>query len=170
MIRADRLDFCANANGATASPEGWIIYPHMKDGKVVNLSARALNKEARDKSRNLPGSKQVYVADVDLRIKPYWGDGEVLRLREDGLVLVEGQADAESVRAFGWPAWAMCGAPIDEENNPQLAATLRKRAQHATIYAAMSNDAAGRKFAEKVCETLGPLTRIVFWPKAERGG
>jgi hypothetical protein len=59
----------------------------------------------------------------------------------------------------------MCGAPIDEENNPQLIAALRKKAQHATLYAAMSNDTAGRKFAEKICETLGPLTRIVFWPK-----
>ena len=92
---------------------------------------------------------------------------ERVNLRDDGLVLVEGQADAESCRAWGWPAWAMCGAPIDEENNPQLIAALRKKGQHATIYAAMSNDAAGRKFAEKISETLGPLTRIVFWPKAK---
>ena len=173
LIRADGLDFCANANGAEASPEGWIIYPHVKGGKVTYLSARALNKATKDKSRNIPGQRQIYRADVDLTITLTLTPGlsqserEVLRLRDDGLVLVEGPADAESVRAWRWPAWAMCGSPIDEENNPQLMAALRKKAERQTIYAAMSNDTAGRKFAEKIADALGPLTRVVFWPKVK---
>lgn len=162
LIRADGMDFCANASGDEVSPEGWIIYPHMKNGKCVYLSARALNKATRDKSRNLPGSRQVYRADGDLRL----GD-DTLRLRDDALVLVEGPADAESVRAWGWPAWAMCGAPIDDEDNPQMMQALRKKAERVTIYAAMSNDAAGRKFADKIAQALGPLTRIVLWPRKD---
>lgn len=165
LIRADGKDFCANAGGDEVSPEGWIIYPHAKSGKVLYLSARAMNQETKDKSRNLPGSRQIYRADVDLNLSLAPEGREIWRLREDGLVLVEGPADAESCRAWGWPAWAMCGAPITEEDNPQLIADLRKKSQHATLYAAMSNDAPGRKFAEKICETLGPLTRIVLWPK-----
>ena len=161
LIRADGKDFCANANGANVSPAGWLIYPHIKGGKVVYLSARALNPATKDKSRNLPGPRQVYRADTDLRFTADQG----VRLRDDGLVLVEGPADAESCRAWGWPTWAMCGAPIDEADNPHLIAALRKTAQHATIYAAMSHDVAGRKFAEKIAGTLGPLTRIVLWPK-----
>lgn len=162
LIRADGLDFCANANGSEVSPEGWIVYPHWRGGKCVYLSARALNKATKDKSRNIPGTRQIYRADTDLK----FGD-ETLRLRDDGLVIVEGPADAESVRAWRWPAWAMCGAPIDMDSNPQLIAALRKRAERQTLYAAMSNDSAGRKFAEKIADVLGPLTRIVFWPKRD---
>lgn len=162
LIRADGLDFCANANGAEVSPEGWIVYPHWRGGKVVYLSARALNKATKDKSRNLPGSRQVYRADTDLKL-----GAEMLRLRDDGLVLVEGPADAESVRAWGWPAWAMCGAPIDADSNPQLMAALRRKLEHGTVYVAMSHDTAGRRFADKIAQALGPLTRIVLWPRKD---
>lgn len=160
LIRADGRDFCANANGAEVSPEGWLIYPHLHRGKVVYLSARALNATTKDKSRNLPGARQIYRADADLRL-----DGNWLRLRDDGLVLVEGPADAESCRAWRWPAWAMCGAPIDDESNPELMAALRQKAQRATLYVALSNDTAGHQFADKISAALGPLTRLVFWPK-----
>jgi DNA primase catalytic core len=159
LIRADGKDFCANANGDTVSPEGWIVYAHLRGSKVAYLSARALNKTAKDKNRNLPGPRQIYRADTDLHL------GEnTLRLRDDGLVIVEGPADAESVRAWGWPAWAMCGAPIDEASNPHLMAALRKKAKHATIYVAMSHDSTGLRYADELAASLGPLTRIVLWP------
>lgn len=176
LIRADGTDFCANANGDKVSPEGWIVFPHVVSGKVVYFSARALNKETKDKSRNLPGPRQVYRADTDVRYKEAVIDEKTgatkmverrLALRDDGLVVVEGPADAESVRAWGWPAWAMCGSPVDEDNNPRLVDDLRKRAKEQTLYAAMSNDVAGKRFAEKFSDTIGPLTRIVYWPKAK---
>jgi DNA primase catalytic core len=171
LIRADGKDFCANANGDEVSPEGWIIYPHMKNGKCVYLSARALNKAAKggDKSRNIPGSRQVYRADGDLRFTAENAEGaeKKIVLRDDALVLVEGPADAESVRAWGWAAWAMCGAPIDDESSPQMMAALRKKMEHGTVYAAMSHDTAGKRFAEKIAQALGPLTRIVLWPRKD---
>jgi hypothetical protein len=158
LIRADGRDFTANANGAEASPDGWLVYPHYVGRRVVYFNTRALTPGVKDKSRNLPGPRKIYRADTDL---------PGLVLRDDGLVLVEGSMDAESVRSWHWPVWAMCGAPIDEADNPDLIAALRKRAERQTIYAAMSNDAPGRKFADKIAAVLGPLTRIVLWPKAK---
>ena len=65
LIRMDGRDFCANANGHAVSPEGWLIFPHFWRGKVAYLSARALNPETRDKSRNLPGpAVSMRVVDV----------------------------------------------------------------------------------------------------------
>lgn len=172
LVRADGRDFTANANGDKVSPDGWIVYPHVRGGRVVYLSARAValgttsHVEGGDKSRNLPGPRQVYRADTSL-------EGVQLNA-PTGLVIVEGPADAESVRAWGWPAWAMCGSPMEDNNGlgqerigERIVDALRKRAEKETIYAAMSNDAAGARFADKLGEMIGPLVRIVLWPKAE---
>jgi len=159
LVRADGRDFTANAEGDKVSPDGWLIYPHTRGGRCVYLSARAVSQvEGGDKSRNLPGPRQVYRADSNI--------GEVLPA--DKLVLVEGPADAESCRAWGVAAWAMCGAPVGEDENgkPTLEA-LRKRAEHSTLYAAMSNDEAGKHFADKISELVSPLMRVVLWPRPE---
>ncbi len=155
LIRADGRDFTANANGHTLSPEGWLIYPHAERGKIVYLSARALAKiDKGDKSRNLPGPRQVYWAN--------WPLADALS--DDGLVITEGQADAETVRAWGYPALALCGVSLG--NADGLVQQLQKRvAGGATLYLGLSNDAAGHKAARTLAERLGPLTRIVDWPK-----
>lgn len=179
LIRSDGRDFTANADGDKVSPAGWLIYPCIMNGRVTWMTARACGEiKQGSKSRNLPlsqmlGSRQIYRADHDL-----W-DGQAADqdhprgrrvgpiLRDDGLVLVEGPADAETCRAWGWPAWAMLGAPVNEEENKALVDDIRKRAERGTLYAAMSNDTAGLNFANKISEMIGPLTRIVFWPKPE---
>jgi DNA primase catalytic core len=160
LLRADGRDFSANAEGDMVSPDGWLIYPHHRGGKVVYFSGRAVSQvDGGDKSRNMPGSRQVYRAD---------GNIISLILPADKLVLVEGPADAESCRAWGLAAWAMCGAPVsDDENGKATLDVLRKRAEHSTLYAAMSNDVAGQRFADKVGELISPLVRIVLWPRAE---
>ena len=160
LLRADGKDFTANADGDTVSPDGWLIYPHHRGGKVVYFSGRAVSRiEGGDKSRNLPGPKQVYRAD---------GNIMPIILPADKLALVEGPADAESCRAWGLAAWAMCGAPVsDDENGKVTLEVLRKRAEHSTLYAAMSHDEAGQRFADKIGELISPLVRIVLWPRPE---
>ncbi len=68
---------------------------------------------------------------------------------------------------MGLAAWAMCGSPIDDESNPQLMAALRKKQEHGNVYVAMSHDTAGRRFSDKIAQALGPLTRIVLWPRKD---
>jgi len=95
VIRADGLDFTANGDGAKASPDGYIIYPHTWNGRTIYFSARALKpRDPNDKSRNLPGERQVYWALVS-------GD--------PNLIIVEGQSDAESLKQLGRSALALCG-------------------------------------------------------------
>jgi DNA primase len=139
LLRADGLDFTANANGQAASPSGWLIYMHRIGGRVDYLSARALHPaDPKDKSRNLPGSKHIYRAEVR-------GDS--------GLIVVEGQADAESWRQLGRSAWALCGTSLDDAD----AATIRAR---KPVTLMLDNDQSGQARTNDVAQAIGPLTMI----------
>ena len=156
LVRADGLDFTANGNGASASPDGYVIYPHIWNGRTTYFSARALNPiDPNDKSRNLPGERQVYWALVP-------GDSN--------LILLEGQTDAESLRQVGRSALALCGVG----NLPAVELDrLRKR---KTVYLALDNDLLQEGISseeqdqirkrkanttERLCESLGALTMVV---------
>lgn len=156
VIRADGLDFTANGDGAKASPDGYIIYPHTWNGKTTYFSARALKpKDPDDKSRNLPGERQVYWALVP-------GDSN--------LIIVEGQSDAESLRQLGRSALALCGVG-------NLSAQEIERCQkRRVVYLALDNDLHKSKLpsaeqdkirkrkanvTRRLCEALGALTMIV---------
>ena len=156
LIRADGLDFTANANGKNASPDGYIVFPHTWNGRCVYFSARALNPvDPDDKSRNLPGERQVYWALVP---------GDL------NLVIVEGQTDAESLRQVGRSALALCGVG----NMPQH--EIERIEKRRTVYLVLDNDLLKTGLsgieAEKIrkrqadatsrlCEILGPLTMVV---------
>jgi 5S rRNA maturation endonuclease (ribonuclease M5) len=156
VIRADGLDFTANGDGAKASPDGYIVYPHTWNGKTTYFSARALKpKDPNDKSRNLPGDRQVYWALVP-------GD--------PNLIIVEGQSDAESLRQLGRSALALCGVG-------NLSAQDVERVQkRRVVYLALDNDLHKTKLnaaeqdkvrkrkanvTRRLCEALGALTMIV---------
>jgi DNA primase catalytic core len=139
LLRADGLDFTANANGQAASPNGWLIYVHRVVGRVDYLSARALHPaDPKDKSRNLPGSKHIYRAEVR-------GDG--------GLIVVEGQADAESWRQLGHSAWALCGTSLNDAD----AAAIRAR---KPVMLMLDNDNPGQARTTDVARAIGPLVMI----------
>lgn len=156
LVRADGLDFTANANGKNASPDGYIVFSHTWNGRCVYFSARALNPvDPDDKSRNLPGERQVYWALVP-------GD--------PNLVIVEGQTDAESLRQVGRSALASCGVG----NLPQheIERTQKRRAVYLmldndllkTDLASIEADKIRKRQADatsRLCETLGPLTMVV---------
>jgi CHC2 zinc finger/Domain of unknown function (DUF927) len=153
LLRLDGRDFTANHNGDKASPAGWLIYIHWNGGRVDYLSARAIDPiDPSDKSRNLPGRRQVYRAEV----------------RADrNVVLVEGQADAETLRQLGVSAWALCGAALDD-------ADVRTLARRRAVYLALDDDTHRQgdeaetedraketaKHAAKIADRLGPLTMI----------
>jgi DNA primase len=139
LLRRDGLDFTANANGQAASPKGWLIYVHRERGRVMYLSARALSPiNPSDKSRNLPGTKQLYRAEVN-------GDR--------GVALVEGQADAESLRQLGYSAWALCGKTLSE-------ADVNALSRRKPVYLVLDNDVAGQERLSAIAGQIGPLTMI----------
>lgn len=149
LLRKDGRDFTANAEGGSVSPEGWLIYVHRAGGRVEYLSARALNPDPdlKDKSRNLPGDKQIYRADVR-------GD--------EGLVIVEGQADAESWRQWGYSAWALCGTTFSD-------ADLKAIKSRKKVFLGLDSDEAGRERTEEVAKAVGPLVMILpAYPKSHK--
>ena len=176
LIRADGRDFTVNGVGDKISPAGWLIYSHRESTGakpkackecetdtwhsnsdkqclkhaasyehikgVISLSARALNPEAEggDKSRNMPGQRYMYKAEVP-------------GMRE--IILCEGQADAESYRAMGFSAWALCGLGNIPEND------LQRLKQRPVVYVGMDGDEAGQKKQNEIAATIGPLTMLI---------
>ncbi len=173
LLRKDSQDFTANQHGQAAAPTGWLVYPHQTRSparrkrckpcqtktwhlqnscllhedkrpplsSITSLSARALEPtNPKDKARNLPGKRQLYKAEVP-------GDRRV--------ILVEGQADAESLRQLGYSAWALCGLgklPDDD---------LRRLQQRPVVFLSLDDDPAGLEKRDKLANRLGPLTMII---------
>ncbi|MBT3391360.1 MAG: DUF927 domain-containing protein [Chloroflexi bacterium] len=176
LIRADGRDFTVNGDGDKISPEGWLIYSHRESSgakpkaceecktdtwhshstkeclkheasyehikSVISLSARALNPkvEGGDKSRNMPGQRYLYKTEVP-------------GMRE--IILCEGQADAESYRAMGFSAWALCGLGNIPEND------LQRLKQRPVVYVGMDGDNAGQKQQNEIAANIGPLTMLI---------
>ncbi|MBC8505275.1 MAG: DUF927 domain-containing protein [Anaerolineales bacterium] len=110
---------------------------------ITYVSARALNQKAEggDKSRNLPGQRQPYKAEMP-------GVREV--------ILCEGPADAESYRQMGFSAWALCGLGHLPGRDFQL---LRQR---PVVYLAFDGDAIGQEKQSLLAPVFGPLAMLVM--------
>jgi hypothetical protein len=111
--------------------------------------------DPNDKSRNLPGERQVYWA-----LTP--GDAS--------LVIVEGQADAESLRQIGRSAVALCG--VGNLSESDLARIRRRR----VVYLALDQDSLKPginadqqegirlhkiEITNRLCDALGPLSMVI---------
>lgn len=110
---------------------------------VIYLSARTLSLEPEggDKSRNLPGKRQLYKAEIP-------------GMRE--IILCEGPADAESYRQMGFSAWALCGLGQLPERDYRL---LKQR---PVVYLAFDGDEAGREKQNQLAPKFGPLAMLVM--------
>lgn len=161
LLRTDGLDFTANAEGKAASPNGYIVFAHMLNGRVLYFSARACTPDSqmpdpKDKSRNMPGERQ-----------PYWA----LVPTDPEIIIVEGQSDAESLRQLGRSALALCG--VGEHLPESDLLRLKKRNKiylsldNDTLRADLNDDERQRRsekaqvLCETLCSTFGPLTLIV---------
>jgi len=140
-LRRSKCEECQDTtwhDGSTCLRHNEVL-PQLKG--VTYLSARALKPiEPGDKSRNLPGKRQLYKAEVP-------GFREV--------ILCEGQADAESYRQWGFSAWALCGLGYIPEKD------LRALNHRPVIYLALDGDDEGQKKQLKLAPTLGPLAMLV---------
>jgi hypothetical protein len=186
LLRADATDFTINANGREAAPAGYLIYPHSRSSGnrkkctecdaltwhdddvclrhthvlrqfagIAYLTARAVERydeqnklisrpNLKDKSRNIVGHRQVYWALVP-------GD--------PGLTIVEGQADAESLRQLGFSALALCGLGGLPESD------LRRIKKREIVYLSLDSERdvdekLGAKDGKlvKTAGQIGPLT------------
>ncbi len=117
-----------------------VVFSHIQG--VTYFSARAINLkvEGGDKSRNLPGRRQLYKA-------------EITGVRE--IILCEGQADAESYRQMGFSAWALCGLGNVPERD------LRLLQQRPVVYLAFDGDQEGQEKQSQLASKFGPLTMLV---------
>ena len=108
---------------------------------VTYFSSRALNPtNPKDKSRNLPGARQLYKAEVP-------GVREVN--------IVEGPADAESHRQLGFSAWALGGVGSIPEDD------LHQLQQRPVVNFMLDGDAEGRRSQAKLAPAVGPLAMLV---------
>lgn len=166
LLRGDGRDFTANARGRQASPDGWLIYVHRAGGRVDYLSGRAITPAERmpdpaDKSRNLPSDRSKYPAAVDKQI--YRADVR----GDERVVIVEGQADAESLRQLGVSAWALCGTALSADDVRALA---KRRAVWLVLDDDTRRDGSDAQQAErrqraaerlqKLAGQIGPLTLV----------
>lgn len=142
-----------------------VVYAHFRGGRVVYFSRRQLpgydrikgddGKEREWKSWNPPralvGKRQFFFNHV-------W------RADAQECLIVEGQMDAITLGQWGMPAVALCGLGSDPDSIACLKQKLRK---HLVIYLALDADEPGQSRVRQLGTALGPMTRIVHWPKAE---
>lgn len=166
LLRADGTDFTAAANGKKASPCGYLIYLHTASGRTEYLSARAITPagempDPNDKSRNLPTNREHFPQAIEKQVYRAEVKGD------RGLVIVEGQADAESLRQLGRSAWALCGTTLTDDD-------VRAAGARASVHLVLDDDgqrpgtedekAERRQRAaervNKIATRLGPLTLV----------
>ena len=158
--RLDNDDFTANQRGRDAGPNGYLVFPHLLHERCIYLSSRAVEgskalPDIKDKARNLPGAKRAYRAELR-------GKGS------DQLIVVEGVADAETLRQLGFAAWAMCGLSMGKDKDGRPNEDMEDLGKRKGVYVSPDGDAAGQEKLNgrkskliDLCARLGPLTLIM---------
>lgn len=127
---------------------GRLVYPHLRNGRLVYLSARGIVEKFH---YNLPE------ALVGKR-QPFFN--QHYAPKAESVVIVEGQADAITLGQWGLDAVALAGVAPGEE----LAAMLER---HQAVYIGLDADEAGQKNAWKVADAMGPKARLLRWQVKE---
>ena len=129
---------------------GMLVYPHIQGGRVRYFSARSIEGKIH---YNLPvvlaGPRQPY---YNVRWSP----------TEKECVVVEGQADAVTLLQWGMASVALAGVEPDKGFTEMLA-------RHEKVYLGMDADKAGNSATAKLAKPLGPMVRLVQWPKRSEG-
>jgi len=129
-------------------PDGMLIYPHVRSGRVRYLSARSITEKRHyNLDAELAGDRQPY-------FNHEWS------WNSEDCVVVEGQADAVTLGQWGFAAVALNGTSSDDA----LHHVLR---DHKRTYVGLDSDGAGQANALKLASTFGPLTRIVQWGRKD---
>ena len=137
----------SGARIALSIPKGFIVYPHRQAGRVIYLSGRSITgKKHYNPPRDLAGER-----------RPYFNWLWTPRVQE--VIIVEGQACAISLGAWGFPAMALAGSGV----TGNLASTLKRYAARGVDFYIVP-DADGRTDVAGLVEVLGPLARVVSLP------
>jgi len=119
-----------------------LVYPHVYNGRIVYLSARAIGEK---RHYNVPeallGKRQAYF-------------NYVYTVGAKEVVIVEGQADAISLAQAELPAIALAGVSVADG----LTELLKR---HKTVYLGLDADAPGVNAAWQVAEQLGAEVRLL---------
>lgn len=125
-----------------------LVYPHVTMGRVRYFSGRGVHeKHHYNLPVDLAGPRQIYVNRA-------WSP------KEETCVIVEGQADAVTLDEWQVPALALVGVSAHEGIEKLLD-------HHDVLYVGLDADTAGEKARQKLGALLGPMTRLVQWPRAE---
>jgi hypothetical protein len=81
------------------------------------------------------------------------------------VAVVEGQADAVTLGQWGMAAAALAGVALADTE--ATTALLRRLGRHQVKVLGLDADEAGQKNTATVAGALGPMTRIVRWPKGD---
>ena len=143
------------ARAVLSIPQGMLVYPHIKHGRVTYLSGRSIEGKGH---YNLPDQIEVdgvrtHAAGPRL---PFVAE-PVTPVTKDR-ILVEGAADAITLAQLGFRSVALCGAEVgdgfDQRHDP-------------ITHVALDNDSTGQRQALKIALAIGPTTRIVQWSLAK---
>lgn len=139
-----------------------LIYPHILFGKVQYFSGRHIlgaevTSEGKEwKSYNLP-------KDLVGGRQPFYNHAYLPKA--EGVVIVEGQADAITLAQWGIAAVALAGTGW--QDHEELLVGLAKR--HAAVYLALDADQAGanaligKNQDWPLARLLGPMARVITW-------
>ncbi|MBZ0291315.1 MAG: hypothetical protein K8L99_01995, partial [Anaerolineae bacterium] len=127
-------------------PAGMLVYVHLDKGRLTYLSGRSIEgKKHYNLQRDLIGEKQPY------RNHLYHGEVE-------GVVLVEGQADAITFGMWDIPAVAIAGMSV----NDTLLGSLRR---HKRVFIALDNTEEARAKAFEIARQLPDRAHIPLFPE-----
>ncbi|MEM7343595.1 MAG: hypothetical protein AAF485_05085 [Chloroflexota bacterium] len=120
-----------------AIPEGYLVYIHTHKGKVEYMAGRSLTEK---KHKNLYSTKKMYWSTWCGYHRP--------------IVIVEGQADADSIGQLGANALALCGVNLTDFDPEWLRLFSR-------IYIWPDGDQLKNNTAHLLADALGPLIRVI---------
>lgn len=127
-------------------PRDMLIYTHWEGARCVYFSGRSIEgKRHYNPPKDLIGER-----------KPLWN--WKFNRQSTHAVIVEGQADAVTLGAWDVPAVALAGVSA----NPKLVKQLEG---FERVYIALDSDATGQNAVTELAAEIGPLCRIVSWPK-----
>lgn len=135
------------------APKGFLIYPHVVQGRVEYFSTRVAGEGKRhwNPPSELVGER-----------RPYFNHEYAPRAALV-VVVVEGQADAVTLGQWGVASVALAGVTLGD--GAAAVGLLRALGRHRVVVLALDSDAAGQRNTTTVADALGPMTRLVRWPR-----
>jgi DNA primase len=118
-----------------------IVIPELRDGKAIYLVGRATQKYQKAKYLGLPGAP-----------KPLYGVEQIRDVSD--VYVVEGAFDWLTLAQWGYPAIALLGSHLKQEQISEIA-----DAEH--IFIVTDSDEPGRRSARQLAATFGKRARTV---------